>query len=82
MNNRVRIERKRKAHVSMGCGICSALPRGAGDKNTCALLWYKRPRRVNCISQNRVDIWVARGTETATGADYRGLGCPEERSVY
>ena len=78
-NNRVRIERKHQAHVSMGRGICSELPRARKIRPFAALFWYKRPRRMICISQNRVDICVARGTDTATGADYRGLGRPENR---
>ena len=38
INNRVRIERKRQAHVSIGRGICSALPRGVGDKTICCTI--------------------------------------------
>jgi hypothetical protein len=41
MNNQVRIEKKRKAHVSMGCGICSALPRCTEDKTTCCNIWQQ-----------------------------------------
>ena len=40
----------------------------------CWTILVYHPRRVSYISQNRVDICVARGTEAATGADYRALG--------